>query len=527
MDEELQIPSPNRHEDHLMNVPDHLKMPNLCSLAVACFQNQHVLAHLYWQTCPDSKISAITAASVHLQQQQAKENSSEDKSLIDAIDVIPSDLVKNFTRSCEIKPLAEYGERFKALEKIEVEGKHYSTVQKRRMECLKLLLNEVGGNLKRAKNYFEKMQKNGVETAKSDHEMKKLSPIVRWTVLSLFPIIEAVSIASPDSKLKQNCINILVNILKNSDPLSLEYEGDEEINQLVTMLKSADEKECQITNPTALCAFLGIALQKGKLSLILESLNSILHSKVQVDIACYIEQLKLYGNRRSISLAPQSSQDISCWSHHPFMEANLEFSTLEANNYASCASSGKFIYVHRMSGILCIGTGRFGSLLGSVYKFKCYRPNEPGSLVYFNGKLIFRTRKMSSDVFGYLISPDTLEEIGTIKHDLENRNSGDYFHFLCNQSFLYLIRSLDQDSNRFYLDKYSIKDEIAILESSIRLPPGWTQFPLPSNNRNASFQYSIGQKLDAKDSVNKWCSASVIKVTSSRVLIHYEGWSSK
>ena len=39
--------------------------------------------------------------------------------------------------------------------------------------------------------------------------------------------------------------------------------------------------------------------------------------------------------------------------------------------------------------------------------------------------------------------------------------------------------------------------------------------------------FFVGKKLDARDSVNSWCSASVVQVAASRVLIRYDGWSSK
>lgn len=50
---------------------------------------------------------------------------------------------------------------------------------------------------------------------------------------------------------------------------------------------------------------------------------------------------------------------------------------------------------------------------------------------------------------------------------------------------------------------------------------------LSFEERRSPFQYHVGQKLDAKDSVNQWYPASVVQMTSSRVLVHYQGWASK
>lgn len=40
-------------------------------------------------------------------------------------------------------------------------------------------------------------------------------------------------------------------------------------------------------------------------------------------------------------------------------------------------------------------------------------------------------------------------------------------------------------------------------------------------------RFYVGQKLDAKDSINNWCLAVVLQVSPARILVHYEGWSAK
>jgi hypothetical protein len=40
-------------------------------------------------------------------------------------------------------------------------------------------------------------------------------------------------------------------------------------------------------------------------------------------------------------------------------------------------------------------------------------------------------------------------------------------------------------------------------------------------------KFEVNQKIDCKDSVNKWLPAQVVSVSDGRILVHYEGWTTK
>jgi hypothetical protein len=125
--------------------------------------------------------------------------------------------------------------------------------------------------------------------------------------------------------------------------------------------------------------------------------------------------------------------------------------------------------------------------------------------------------------------------------------------------FLYLVRELDRASHEFCVEvlepflaptsaagssdrdragdrRERDREREQWLARAVRrvvLPPGWTQFPRarlsdPSAAARAlRHHFYPGKRIDARDSVNAWCAATVVQVAASRVLIHYENWASK
>jgi hypothetical protein len=100
---------------------------------------------------------------------------------------------------------------------------------------------------------------------------------------------------------------------------------------------------------------------------------------------------------------------------------------------------------------------------------------------------------------------------------------------------LFLLRIADASMHSLAVDVFSAPrraSEPLVPARSVLLPSGWTQFPMGmraarAERRRRPFEFTVGQKVDAKDSVNKWCSGTVVQVTPSRVLVSYVGWSSK
>jgi len=43
----------------------------------------------------------------------------------------------------------------------------------------------------------------------------------------------------------------------------------------------------------------------------------------------------------------------------------------------------------------------------------------------------------------------------------------------------------------------------------------------------AEREFEIGQWVDAKDTTNKWLCAQVVKMTASKVWVHFDGWADK
>jgi len=62
------------------------------------------------------------------------------------------------------------------------------------------------------------------------------APVLRWTLLSMFPLIDSVSRIDPG--LKRKTLRIFVNILQNSPPLSLRGEPEDALDEMVALFQS-------------------------------------------------------------------------------------------------------------------------------------------------------------------------------------------------------------------------------------------------------------------------------------------------
>lgn len=414
-------------------------------------------------------------------------------------------------------------------------GMHTSKLFNRRKECLNLLLQALHDSMIRFRNAHEyaeskrKIEKNvGFEQPRSE-STSSIPPILRWGILSMFPLIESIgtleTIQHGKSSLKESCITILLSILKNSSPLSLESENSETIDHMFKLVKSVESED-------ASGALIGLALQRGKLSRILDSITFLLQPEVKVDVEAYVRQLQTYGAEKQTTCVPENTSDILSWHHHPYTDSTKDFLVREPQlHYSSIACDGKYLFIHKHSGIVKIGTGNSGTLMGHVYKFTHYRKGEQGHLVFYKDLLLYRITGMRDSDFAFVICRNTLQEISCIQFRDMPVTSKSLSHLMSDGAHLYILSTTDTEIGAFTLITYILEDEFAVQIRSTPLLPGFTQFPFDrrswNTERSPSFHFFVGQKVDAKDSVSKWCPATVVKVTSSRVLVHYDGWSSK
>ena len=254
-------------------------------------------------------------------------------------------------------------------------------------------------------------------------------------------------------------------------------------------------------------------------------------------------------------------------------------------SYGCLASDGVYQYVHTQHGLHKFGSGFGGSLQGHLYgsqqqPFAALLPELPpslstvlssdschhvygGWLVHQNGSLLFRSSLFilaQPKLLAVRICAQTLSAVELVwadddsyqrVRDDSSRGSVRWFHAMTDGEHLLLLREQHRDRHCFYLDRFSLATATAgppssaagvastvpssymTLLSSTLLPCGFTQFPSAHRyTRSLSsllspYQFHVGQRVDAKDSINKWCPAVIVELTASRALVHYDGWASR
>lgn len=361
-------------------------------------------------------------------------------------------------------------------------------------------------------------------------------PIVRFGLLSIFPLIEAVGAQSP--ALRSNVLGVLETVLKTSPPLSLVNEPESTWTSIKTLLVSQD-------NPArAASVRIGLAIHRGSLRHILSALVPAVRDAAlsrSLDVAAYVGSIAAAHTRApAMSTLGETGagEGSAAWPHQePFATLPHRPDSEDAAWRGSAAGTRAFTYVHGPRGLLKIGTGACGSIRGQIYAHNASaQPGEEGWLAFARGFVYFRA---AGDItrLATRYCARTLKALGplVVPSAADAAESRDYCHMTGDGAgrLLFMRVPRDNSSSGFGVDVFAPDGGIATRVRSVGLPRGWTQFPTARRSdknpdeRKALYHYYVGQRVDAKDSVNKWCPAVVRQVTASRVLIHYEGWSKK
>ena len=230
-------------------------------------------------------------------------------------------------------------------------------------------------------------------------------------------------------------------------------------------------------------------------------------------------------------------------------------------SYGCLASDGVYQYIHTQHGLHKFGSGCGGSIQGHVYDrqpqpFASLLPQLPpslstvlsseschhvygGWLVHLNGSLLFRSSLLilaQPELLAVRIDARTLSAVELVWADRDSyervredssRGSVRWFHAMTDGEHLLVLREQHRDRHCFYIDRFAPANSSAALPpaaavscsvrssgmrllSSTLLPCGFTQFPSAHRyTRSLSsllspYQFHVGQKVDAKDSINKW-----------------------
>eukprot|EP00954_Amorphochlora_amoebiformis_P019477 1332930-Amorphochlora_amoeboformis.AAC.2 len=285
----------------------------------------------------------------------------------------------------------------------------FENFYEKRLSVLTSLLNINGKFMQ----YVAKCRKHSTNQRQSNPtrtvtDAPKIHPILRWGLLSMFPLID--SISTTDPRLKQRVLKILIQVLKTSPPLSLAEEPEETWDEMVSLLMSPSSPD----SSEVISALLGLALQRGSLRHILAALKSVaqrLDEPLMLDVEPYLESLESYGDGIKILSVIYEDAQLGAWAHQlPFIVSMRTSESEEAARYGSSAGCAAYVYVHSCHGLMKIGTGSEGTIRGQLYAFNpAARPNEEGWLVRVNGELYFRSTRMEG--LAVRFDCDTLKEM--------------------------------------------------------------------------------------------------------------------
>ena len=235
-------------------------------------------------------------------------------------------------------------------------------------------------------------------------------------------------------------------------------------------------------------------------------------------------------------------------------------------SYGCLASDGVYHYIHNQSGLHKFGAGVGGSIQGHLYRSErqpfaslvhalppslssvlsseaCHHVYG-GWLAHLHGSLLFRSSLFilsQPELLAVRIDSQTLSAVELVWADSDSyervredssRGSVRWFNAMTDGDHLIVLREQHRDRHCFYLDRFvdvarssaappasaaavasNIRSSCMRLVSSTLLPCGFTQ--LPSAHRYtrslsallSPYQFCVGQKVDAKDSINKWCAS--------------------
>ena len=145
-----------------------------------------------------------------------------------------------------------------------------------------------------------------------------IPPLLRWSLLSMFPLISSVSRSDPSLRL--STLRILVGILQSSPPLALMGEEEGMMEEMMGVLKGGGQGTVGEGGGEVGGAVVGLALHRGRLREVLAAVEPMLRGDERVreeDVAPYLAALREY--RQGLPLLSVLTEDtlITAWRHHP------------------------------------------------------------------------------------------------------------------------------------------------------------------------------------------------------------------
>ena len=285
-----------------------------------------------------------------------------------------------------------------------------ASAQKKVLEhSVKERREDSGGKKKRSTALTTgRTQSSPSSTSPSPSSSAGASPMLRLTILSLFPLIQ--SLSKQDPGLLSHLLSTLLSLLQSLPLLSLRHEAADCIASFRGLLQQMLSppptvpagKEAgttsQVNAGDALTALIGLALAEGKLRHILAALTVMLRLSPAVtasirstetprlSIGPFLSQLAEYRVDRHLPLLEPASFLFSFHHYSPSLSLNRFASEnptpsspppptsssassfgVDAPFLGSIASDGIFLYVLNELGLFSIGSGRGGSVQRHIY----------------------------------------------------------------------------------------------------------------------------------------------------------------
>ena len=243
------------------------------------------------------------------------------------------------------------------------------------------------------------------------------SPMLRLTILSLFPIIQ--SLSKQDPGLLAHILSTLLSLLQSLPLLSLRQEASDCIGSFRALLQQmlgaqpqppqqsaaaeASAAASRVNAGDALTALIGLALAEGKVRHILAAVvlmlrlspvtaplptaaASVTETPPRLSIGPFLSQLAEYRAERHLPMLEPASFAFSFNHYSPSLSVNRFASEsptpsspppapsssasslgMDAPFLGSIASDGTFLYVLNEYGLFSVGSGRGGSVQRHVY----------------------------------------------------------------------------------------------------------------------------------------------------------------
>ena len=238
-------------------------------------------------------------------------------------------------------------------------------------------------------------------TSTSASSGSSVSPMLRLTILSLFPIIQ--SLSRQDPTLLSSLLSTLLSLLHSLPLLSLRSEAADCIASFRSLLQSmvgegsGGTQHQQVNVGDALTALIGLALAEGKIRHILAAIATMLQlhgqpaqqqQPPQLSIAPFLQQLADYRADRHLPTLEPASFLFSFHHHSPSLSINRFATDYQSSSspppqpatsvsapslgvdipfLGSIASDGVWLYVLNEYGLFSVGSGKGGSVRQQLY----------------------------------------------------------------------------------------------------------------------------------------------------------------